>query len=70
MCGSGQPIFWIDEIKMSRWCTIDYIKPALCLPAGASDDVKQEAIRKATLRWHPDIEFTQKFGDKIQVQDG
>jgi len=32
--------------------------------------VKQEAIRKATLRWHPDIEFAQKFGEKIQTQDG
>ena len=37
----------------------------LCLLAGASDDEKKKAVRKATLRWHPD-KFTQKFGKKIQ----
>ena len=36
----------------------------LCLRAGASAPEKKAALRKASLRWHPD-KFTQKFGRKI-----
>ena len=36
----------------------------LCLRPGASEKEKKAALRKASLRWHPD-KFTQKFGRKI-----
>ena len=36
----------------------------LCLRAGASAPEKKAALRKASLRWHPD-KFTQRFGRKI-----
>eukprot|EP01043_Picozoa_sp_COSAG02_P003423 COSAG02_NODE_83_length_39665_cov_25.213719_22_plen_419_part_00 len=40
------------------------ISNPLCLRHGASEKEKKAALRKASLRWHPD-KFTQKFGRKI-----
>ena len=36
----------------------------LCLQPGATEDEKKAALRRASLRWHPD-KFTGKFGRKI-----
>ena len=40
----------------------------LCLPLGATLAEKRAALRKASLRWHPD-KFQQKFGRRIATTE-